>query len=289
MPSPAPPRTVALVTLGCARNEVDSEELAGRLEADGWSSSTTRRTPTRCSSTPAASSSRPRRTPSTPCSRPPTSRTAADPRPSSPSAAWPSATASELAEALPEADAVLGFDDYARHRRPAALDPGRRRRTCPTRPATGALLLPLTPRRPARRQAASVARRRATATCPRGTAPASRAAHVPPPAGRRPGRAAQARLRLRPALHLLRDPVLPRRLRLPPPHRRARRGALARRAGRARAAPRQRELHVLRQGPRRPPAAGDAAARARRDRRRRAGPGVLPAAGRDAARRSSTS
>ncbi len=30
-------RTVSLVTLGCARNEVDSEELAGRLEAAGWS------------------------------------------------------------------------------------------------------------------------------------------------------------------------------------------------------------------------------------------------------------
>ena len=30
------PRTVALVTLGCARNETDSEELAGRLAADGW-------------------------------------------------------------------------------------------------------------------------------------------------------------------------------------------------------------------------------------------------------------
>ena len=29
-------RTVAVVTMGCARNEVDSEELAGRLEADGW-------------------------------------------------------------------------------------------------------------------------------------------------------------------------------------------------------------------------------------------------------------
>jgi ribosomal protein S12 methylthiotransferase RimO len=29
-------RRVALVTLGCARNEVDSEELAGRLAADGW-------------------------------------------------------------------------------------------------------------------------------------------------------------------------------------------------------------------------------------------------------------
>jgi ribosomal protein S12 methylthiotransferase RimO len=29
-------RTVAVVTLGCARNEVDSEELAGRLAAAGW-------------------------------------------------------------------------------------------------------------------------------------------------------------------------------------------------------------------------------------------------------------
>ncbi len=29
-------RTVRLVTLGCARNEVDSEELAARLEAGGW-------------------------------------------------------------------------------------------------------------------------------------------------------------------------------------------------------------------------------------------------------------
>jgi ribosomal protein S12 methylthiotransferase RimO len=29
-------RSVALVTLGCARNDVDSEELAGRLEAAGW-------------------------------------------------------------------------------------------------------------------------------------------------------------------------------------------------------------------------------------------------------------
>ncbi|HNQ08572.1 MAG TPA: 30S ribosomal protein S12 methylthiotransferase RimO, partial [Tetrasphaera sp.] len=30
------PRRVALVTLGCTRNEVDSEELAGRLSAGGW-------------------------------------------------------------------------------------------------------------------------------------------------------------------------------------------------------------------------------------------------------------
>ncbi len=35
-PATAPTTTVALVTLGCARNEVDSEELAGRLEAGGF-------------------------------------------------------------------------------------------------------------------------------------------------------------------------------------------------------------------------------------------------------------
>src|SRR5215813_6259229 len=35
-PSPPPARTVSLVTLGCARNEVDSEELAARLTASGW-------------------------------------------------------------------------------------------------------------------------------------------------------------------------------------------------------------------------------------------------------------
>ena len=29
-------RTVAMVTLGCARNDVDSEELAGQLAVDGW-------------------------------------------------------------------------------------------------------------------------------------------------------------------------------------------------------------------------------------------------------------
>ncbi|HEU0086395.1 MAG TPA: 30S ribosomal protein S12 methylthiotransferase RimO, partial [Pseudonocardiaceae bacterium] len=33
--SPRSPRA-ALLTLGCARNEVDSEELAGRLSGDGW-------------------------------------------------------------------------------------------------------------------------------------------------------------------------------------------------------------------------------------------------------------
>ncbi len=36
MSPPSSSRRVALVTLGCARNEVDSEELAGRLAAGGW-------------------------------------------------------------------------------------------------------------------------------------------------------------------------------------------------------------------------------------------------------------
>ncbi|HEY2724857.1 MAG TPA: 30S ribosomal protein S12 methylthiotransferase RimO [Pseudonocardiaceae bacterium] len=36
MPTPTPSPRAALLTLGCARNEVDSEELAGRLTGDGW-------------------------------------------------------------------------------------------------------------------------------------------------------------------------------------------------------------------------------------------------------------
>ena len=36
MPVSATKIKVSLVTLGCSRNEVDSEELAGRLAADGW-------------------------------------------------------------------------------------------------------------------------------------------------------------------------------------------------------------------------------------------------------------
>ncbi|MGH3761051.1 30S ribosomal protein S12 methylthiotransferase RimO [Actinophytocola sp.] len=36
MSAPPPSRRAALLTLGCARNEVDSEELAGRLADGGW-------------------------------------------------------------------------------------------------------------------------------------------------------------------------------------------------------------------------------------------------------------
>ena len=64
----------------------------------------------------------------------------------------------------------------------------------------------------------------------------------------------------------------------------ARRGRVAGPHRRPRAGPGQREQHLLRQGPRRPAAAGEAAAAARRGRRHRPGPGQLPAARRDPAR-----
>ena len=38
---PEAPRRAALLTLGCARNEVDSEELAGRLSGSGWDKNST--------------------------------------------------------------------------------------------------------------------------------------------------------------------------------------------------------------------------------------------------------
>ena len=101
-------------------------------------------------------------------------------------------------------------------------------------------------------------------------------------ARRAPVGAAEDRQRLRPALLVLRHPDVPRVLRLAPAHRRHRGGALAGGAWRARAVPRQRELDVLRQGPRRPRAAREAAARAHRRRGGRAGAGVLPAARRGA-------
>ena len=107
------PTTVALVTLGCARNEVDSEELAGRLEAGGFRlvedpADAETVVVNTCGFVEAAKKD-----------SVDTLLEAADlkggghrRRPSSPSAASPSATARSSATSLPEADAVLGFDDY---------------------------------------------------------------------------------------------------------------------------------------------------------------------------------
>ncbi|NYI03062.1 30S ribosomal protein S12 methylthiotransferase RimO [Allostreptomyces psammosilenae] len=107
------PRTVALVTLGCARNEVDSEELAGRLAADGWrlvddAEQAEVAVVNTCGFVEAAkkdsvdalleaadlkSGGRTKAVVAVGCMAERYGR--------------------ELAEALPEADGVLGFDDYA--------------------------------------------------------------------------------------------------------------------------------------------------------------------------------
>ena len=177
----------------------------------------------------------------------------------------------ELAASLPEADAVLGFDDYpdiaARLRGILAGETHQAHV-----PQDRRTLLPITPvEREQVRETAHVSRAGARAREPAA------------PAREGPDGPAQAGQRLRPALHVLRDPELPRLLRQPTPGRGAGRGALAGGRGRPRAVPGQRELHVLRQGPRRPAPAGDPAARAGRRRRRRAGARLLPPARRDAA------
>ncbi len=171
-----------------------------------------------------------------------------------------------------------------RHLRPPADHPQRRhpRRPHPARPAQAAADQPRRAprgrclRRPARARAGRPPRgRRARLRPPRS---------APSPPGRCAGRLREAGLRLRPALLLLRHPVLPRLLHLAPPQRRAERDAVAGRAGRQGDHAGLREQHLLRQGPRRHPPAGVPAAEPGRGRRHRAGAGQLPPAGRDAPR-----
>jgi ribosomal protein S12 methylthiotransferase len=104
---------VALVTLGCARNEVDSEELAGRLAAEGWqlvddASEADAVVVNTCGFVKQAKkdsvdalleaadlkdTGRPQAVVAVGC--------------------LAERYGDQLAESLPEADAVLGFDDYA--------------------------------------------------------------------------------------------------------------------------------------------------------------------------------
>ena len=227
-----------MVTLGCARNEVDSEELAGRLEAGGF-------------------------------------RLVEDPADAETvvvnTCGFVEAAKKDSVDTLLAAADLKGTDGLGRHgehhegggrgrvprravrrraghlaargrrrarvrrlprhRRPAALDP-RRRGTAPAHAAGPAQAAPDLTGRPGRDHG-----------LPAGPRRSAQARH-------RPDGAAEAGVGLRPALHLLRDPDLPRLVRLPSPLRRARRGALAGRPGCPRAVPGQRELHVLRQGPR---------------------------------------
>ncbi len=101
-------RRVALLTLGCARNEVDSEELAARLDADGWelipdgpgadvivvnTCGFVEKAKQDSIDTLLAAADSGARVVAAGCMAERYGR--------------------ELAESLPEADAVLGFDDYA--------------------------------------------------------------------------------------------------------------------------------------------------------------------------------
>jgi ribosomal protein S12 methylthiotransferase len=107
------PMSVALVTLGCARNEVDSEELAGRLAADGFTlvpdaADADTVVVNTCGFVEAAKKD-----------SVDTLLAAADLKESGRTQAVVAVGClaerygDELARSLPEADAVLGFDDYA--------------------------------------------------------------------------------------------------------------------------------------------------------------------------------
>ncbi|MGH8867781.1 MAG: 30S ribosomal protein S12 methylthiotransferase RimO [Actinomycetes bacterium] len=106
------PRSVALVTLGCARNEVDSSELAGRLEAEGFAlvddpSEAETVLVNTCGFVEQAKKD-----------SVDTLLAASDLKgPGGPQAVvavgcLAERYGTELAESMPEADAVLGFDDY---------------------------------------------------------------------------------------------------------------------------------------------------------------------------------
>ncbi len=137
-----PVRRAALVTLGCARNEVDSEELAGRLTAGGWSIVDD---PARadavlvntCGFIAAAKKDS--------IDALLEASDVAAGRPVVAVGCMAERYGRELADALPEASAVLGFDDYpaiasrldaiVAGERPAAHTPRDRRTLLPITPA----------------------------------------------------------------------------------------------------------------------------------------------------------
>ncbi|HEY5821125.1 MAG TPA: 30S ribosomal protein S12 methylthiotransferase RimO [Propionibacteriaceae bacterium] len=168
VPTPTPELlSVHLVTLGCARNEVDSEELAARLEDGGFRlvadpESADAVMVNTCGFVEAAKKD-----------SVDTLLAAADLKSSGKTRAvvavgcMAERYGNELAESLPEADAVLGFDDYAdvSERLQHILAGGQHQSHVPRDRRT---LLPLAPA--ARREAAT---RTAVPGLPDGVAPAS--------------------------------------------------------------------------------------------------------------------
>ena len=138
-------RRAALVTLGCARNEVDSEELAARLAADGWTVVDDPDTAdavlvNTCGFIEAAKQD----SIDTVLEAAGESGAASAARKVVAVGCLAERYGAQLAEALPEADAVLGFDAYAqigahldavvRGERPAAHTPRDRRTLLPISP-----------------------------------------------------------------------------------------------------------------------------------------------------------
>ena len=184
--SPATPLNVAVVTLGCARNEVDSEELAGRLEADGFvlvddPEDADTVVVNTCGFVEAAKKD-----------SVDTLLEAADLKePAGPQAVVAVGCLAErygkdLAESLPEADAVLGFDDYpdiaARLRSIVAGETHH-----PHTPADRRAAAADPPGRP-RRHAISVPARTSPGTSPRSAPARPRPARAPYAAGSTPAR-----------------------------------------------------------------------------------------------------
>src|ERR1700761_6857309 len=100
-------RRVALLTLGCARNEVDSEELAARLDAGGWEVSTDADGADVVLVNTCGFVEKAKQASVEPL------LAAADPGAKVVAAGCMAERyGRELAESLPEAQAVLGFDDY---------------------------------------------------------------------------------------------------------------------------------------------------------------------------------
>ena len=132
--------------------------------------------------------------------------------PWSPSAAWPSGTAPSSPAPCPRRPCSASTTTRSSATGSTTCWPAGR--WCRTRPRDRRTLLPISPVERGRPPLAGTGARD----------PGPRLA-APPPAGLRPLGRAEAGLRLRPALRLLRHPDLPRRVRLPAAGRGARRGA----------------------------------------------------------------
>ena len=138
-------RSVALVTLGCGRNEVDSEELAGRLSEAGWrlvddASRATAVLVNTCGFIEAAKTE----SVQTLLDAAGLKAAAGGPRVVVAVGCLAERYGAELSAALPEADAVLGFDDYTdiAARLEQILDG---RAPMPHRPTDRRKLLPVAP------------------------------------------------------------------------------------------------------------------------------------------------